>query len=173
MFKETKMNFALIGAAALAAAAFATPALAQAVISAPGYCAEFYPNANCQNLGPGNPYTATAATIATPCRTATHSWSIVGTVTIGRTADRGSRSGRCPAARESARRTTEQAGLLRRDHQRFEVDTQRLGNAGAVGRIGFGAVGDMPLLDMLRRRAELTGRVFEQRLLLSRNHFAE
>jgi hypothetical protein len=55
--KETKMKFALIGAAAIAAAAFATPALAQAVISDPGYCAQFYPNANCQNLGPGNPYT--------------------------------------------------------------------------------------------------------------------
>ena len=51
------MKCALIGAAALAAAAFATPALAQAVISDPGYCAQFYPNANCQNLGPGNPYT--------------------------------------------------------------------------------------------------------------------
>ena len=51
------MKFALIGAAALAAGAFATPALAQAVISDPGYCAQFYPNANCQNLGPGNPYT--------------------------------------------------------------------------------------------------------------------
>jgi hypothetical protein len=57
ILKETKMKFALIGAAALAAAAFATPALAQAVISDPGYCAQFYPNANCQNLGPGNPYT--------------------------------------------------------------------------------------------------------------------
>jgi hypothetical protein len=33
------------------------PALAQAVISEPGYCAFFYPNANCQNKGPGNPYT--------------------------------------------------------------------------------------------------------------------
>ena len=53
--KETKMKFALIGAAAVAAAAFATPAMAQAVISDPGYCAQFYPNANCQNLGPGNP----------------------------------------------------------------------------------------------------------------------
>jgi hypothetical protein len=51
------MKFALIGAAAVAAAAFVTPALAQAVISNPGYCAQFYPNANCQNLGPGNPYT--------------------------------------------------------------------------------------------------------------------
>src|SRR5271168_523335 len=57
MFKEIKMKFALIGAAALAAAAFATPALARAVISDPGYCAQFYPNANYQNLGPGNPYT--------------------------------------------------------------------------------------------------------------------
>jgi hypothetical protein len=55
--QETRMKFALIGAAAVAAAAFATPALAQAVIEDPGYCAQFYPNANCQNLGPGNPYT--------------------------------------------------------------------------------------------------------------------
>ena len=51
------MKFALIGAAAVAAAAFATPVLAQQVISDPGYCAQFYPNANCQNLGAGNPYT--------------------------------------------------------------------------------------------------------------------
>jgi len=51
------MKSALIGAAAVAAAAFATPALAQAVVEDAGYCAQFYPNANCQNLGPGNPYT--------------------------------------------------------------------------------------------------------------------
>ena len=31
--------------------------MAQQVISEPGYCAFFYPNANCQNKGPGNPYT--------------------------------------------------------------------------------------------------------------------
>jgi hypothetical protein len=43
--------------AALLAAAVASPANAQAVISEPGYCAQFYPNANCQNKGPGNPYT--------------------------------------------------------------------------------------------------------------------
>jgi hypothetical protein len=55
--QETKMKFALIGAVAVAAAAFATPALAQQVIEDPGYCAQFYPNANCQNQGPGNPYT--------------------------------------------------------------------------------------------------------------------
>jgi hypothetical protein len=54
---ETKMKFALIGIGFAAAAAFATPALAQAVIEDPGYCAQFYPNANCENLGPGNPYT--------------------------------------------------------------------------------------------------------------------
>jgi hypothetical protein len=51
------MKFALLGAAALAASALVSPLKAQAVISDPGYCAQFYPNANCQNLGPGNPYT--------------------------------------------------------------------------------------------------------------------
>ena len=51
------MKLALIGATALAAAAFATPVLAQAVIEDPGYCAQFYPGSNCQNLAPGNPYT--------------------------------------------------------------------------------------------------------------------
>jgi hypothetical protein len=51
------MKYPLMGTAALAAAVFATPALAQAVIDDPGYCAQYYPNANCQNLGPGNPYT--------------------------------------------------------------------------------------------------------------------
>jgi hypothetical protein len=55
--RETTMKLALIGIGFAAAAAFATPALAQAVIEDPGYCAQFYPNANCQNLGPGNPYT--------------------------------------------------------------------------------------------------------------------
>ena len=40
------MKFALIGATVVAAAAFATPVLAQAVISDPGYCAQFYPDAN-------------------------------------------------------------------------------------------------------------------------------
>ena len=51
------MKLALFAAAALAATAFVSPALAQAVIEDPGYCAQFYPNANCENLGPGNPYT--------------------------------------------------------------------------------------------------------------------
>jgi hypothetical protein len=47
----------LLGVAALLSAAAAMPATAQEVISNPGYCAQFYPNANCQNKGANNPYT--------------------------------------------------------------------------------------------------------------------
>ena len=43
-------------AAAILASALASPAMAQQVIYNPGYCAQFYPNANCQNRGPGSPY---------------------------------------------------------------------------------------------------------------------
>jgi hypothetical protein len=34
----------------------ASVASAQEAISNPGRCAQFYPNANCENYGPGNPY---------------------------------------------------------------------------------------------------------------------
>jgi opacity protein-like surface antigen len=44
-------------AAAAILAVLSAPVMAQQVISEPGYCAFFYPNANCQNKGPGNPYT--------------------------------------------------------------------------------------------------------------------
>ena len=58
---STKENiltkFALLGALALVSAMAATPVMAQEVIYNPGYCAQFYPNANCQNKGPNNPYT--------------------------------------------------------------------------------------------------------------------
>ena len=47
----------LLGVMAVLSIAIATPVTAQQVISEPGYCAFFYPNANCQNKGPGNPYT--------------------------------------------------------------------------------------------------------------------
>ncbi len=48
----------LLGAAAVVlSSALAGPAMAQQVITNPGYCAQFYPDANCQNKGPGNPYT--------------------------------------------------------------------------------------------------------------------
>jgi hypothetical protein len=54
--RMTKLR--LLGAAALVlSSALAGPAMAQQVIYNPGYCAQFYPNANCQNKGPGNPYT--------------------------------------------------------------------------------------------------------------------
>jgi len=49
-------RYRLVGAA-IALAVMTAPATAQQVISEPGYCAFFYPNANCQNKGPGNPYT--------------------------------------------------------------------------------------------------------------------
>ena len=35
-----------------------SPASAQHVITNPGWFAQFYPNANCQNYGRGNPYTS-------------------------------------------------------------------------------------------------------------------
>lgn len=48
----------LLGVAAVAlSSALASPVMAQEVIYNPGYCAQFYPNANCENKGPGNPYT--------------------------------------------------------------------------------------------------------------------
>jgi hypothetical protein len=56
MTRLTIPKLTIFGAAAIAAAALASPAMAQEVIYNPGYCAQFYPNANCQNKGPGNPY---------------------------------------------------------------------------------------------------------------------
>ena len=47
----------LFAAAAILASVVATPVLPQAVNSEPRYCAQFYPTANCNNEGPGNPYT--------------------------------------------------------------------------------------------------------------------
>ena len=44
-------------AEAILANLVATPVLAQAAIDEPGYCAQFYPTANCNNEGPGNPLT--------------------------------------------------------------------------------------------------------------------
>jgi len=53
----------LIGAAlALLSAA---PVAAQPVVSIPGWCAQFYPDANCQNYGLGNPTRATVGRATT------------------------------------------------------------------------------------------------------------
>src|SRR3954464_470954 len=46
----------ILASVAILASALASPALAQEVVYNPGYCAQFYPNANCQNKGPGSPY---------------------------------------------------------------------------------------------------------------------
>lgn len=51
------MNIKLLGAVAIAATTLAGPAMAQAVVNNPARCSAQFPNANCQNLGPGNPYT--------------------------------------------------------------------------------------------------------------------
>jgi hypothetical protein len=51
----TKMK--LLGAVALASTMLAGSAMAQAVVTNPARCSAQFPNANCQNLGPGNPYT--------------------------------------------------------------------------------------------------------------------
>jgi hypothetical protein len=54
--RMTKLG--LLGAAAVVlTSALAGPAMAQQVITNPGRCAQFYPDANCQNYGAGNPYT--------------------------------------------------------------------------------------------------------------------
>jgi hypothetical protein len=46
----------LLGAVAVLSSLSVTSALAQAVVQEPGYCAFYYPNSNCQNKAPGNPY---------------------------------------------------------------------------------------------------------------------
>ncbi|SHL72351.1 hypothetical protein SAMN05444159_6648 [Bradyrhizobium lablabi] len=52
------IKLGLLGATAVVlSSALAGPAMAQQVIYNPGYCAQYYPNANCQNKGPNNPYT--------------------------------------------------------------------------------------------------------------------
>lgn len=50
-------KFTLPGAAIMAilSAAAATPALAQAANPEPGYCAQFYPNSDCNSIGPDTP----------------------------------------------------------------------------------------------------------------------
>jgi hypothetical protein len=56
MGESNMTKFRLLGAAALLSTVLAGPAMAQQVVSEPGYCAQFYPNANCQDKGPGNPF---------------------------------------------------------------------------------------------------------------------
>jgi hypothetical protein len=53
----TKPRFLGAAAAIIVSSALAGPVMAQPVVTNPGKCAQFYPDANCQNFGPGNPYT--------------------------------------------------------------------------------------------------------------------
>jgi hypothetical protein len=51
-------RYAVVSAALLSTALLAVladQAHAQAVVEDPGYCAQYYPNSNCTNYGPGNP----------------------------------------------------------------------------------------------------------------------
>jgi hypothetical protein len=50
-------KFTSLGAAAILFISLGASVMAQQVISEPGYCAQLYPNANCQNEGPNNPNT--------------------------------------------------------------------------------------------------------------------
>jgi hypothetical protein len=56
MEAQMKKILALSGTALLVGVLTAGASIAQEVIPNPGKCAQFYPNANCQNYGPGNPY---------------------------------------------------------------------------------------------------------------------
>lgn len=51
-----KVIFALSGTALLIGVLSAGAVSAQEVIPNPGKCAQYYPSANCENYGPGNPY---------------------------------------------------------------------------------------------------------------------
>jgi hypothetical protein len=55
--EKCMIHLKLLGAAAVLSSALASPTMAQQVVTNPGYCAQFYPNANCQNKGPDSPYT--------------------------------------------------------------------------------------------------------------------
>ncbi len=52
---EDAMSYPKLLATAVVLSVIGAPAMAQQVVSEPGYCAFFYPNANCQNKGPNSP----------------------------------------------------------------------------------------------------------------------
>src|SRR5882757_9309281 len=88
---------------------------------------------------------------------------------VGGVSGRAARSGTLGPAPSPA--ASHRAGLLRSDHLRF--DAQRLRDAGAVGRIRLGAIGNVPLLDVQPGVAHRPRRVLEQHLLLRRRHLPE
>src|SRR5258708_2898327 len=78
-----------------------------------------------------------------------------------------------PTARERAVGRRRRAGVLRGDHLRFEIDAQRLGDAGAIFGIGLVAVDDLPLDDLGRHAFHRSLVVMEQLLLLIGAHQPE
>jgi hypothetical protein len=61
------MNNYLIASAALLSTVLAgQQAHAQAAVEEPGYCAQYYPSANCTNYGPGNPLYPSSSYSYTP-----------------------------------------------------------------------------------------------------------
>jgi hypothetical protein len=52
------MKYHALLLAPIFACLFAAPASSQAVVDNPGICAQIYPDADCENYGPGNPDTA-------------------------------------------------------------------------------------------------------------------
>ncbi len=68
------------------------------------------------------------------------------------------------------RRPAKRVWLLRGDHLRFEIDAERLGDAGAVGGIGLVAVRDLPLDDLGRHAFHRRLVVIEELLLLVGPH---
>ena len=62
------MKLAMLSTALLAVA-LCGEARAQAAVEDPAYCAQYYPTANCQNYGPGNPmYRGAYGEYAAPVR---------------------------------------------------------------------------------------------------------
>jgi len=60
------MKLKLLFATVVLSLAATDPAFAPPpVVDSPGKCAQQYPNANCQNFGPGNPYTGGERPMAT------------------------------------------------------------------------------------------------------------
>jgi hypothetical protein len=113
----------ILGATAILASALTAPAMAQQVIYNPGYCAQFYPNANCQNKGPGNPYTGDYQRQAAYRQDGTY-----GRASYDRNYDRTTRRGYY--REENERRATE------RDHRFWPGDVAAGVVGGAIGTAG-------------------------------------
>jgi len=104
----------IFATAAILASALAGPAMAQEVIYNPGYCAQFYPNANCQNRGPGSPYDRSSYQRQTyrdgayqdrAWRDSNNRWDGPGDLAAGVVGGRSVRRQRLPPIRSSARIT--------------------------------------------------------------------